>query len=213
MQASLKTAQHPFFEYLKRVRAIAHIGLVYAENDYQKERNQEIIDLTQEMVQQLTDIPMKQIKGYFAAPTEYITPKVDVRAVVFDPDGRLLMVREKADGMWALPGGWADIGLSPSECAVKETFEETGFTVEPKKLLAAVDAKYFNHPPQPHAIYKLFIECYLTGGEAQITHDILEVGFFDLHEMPPLSLERNSQDQIDLVFAYRDNPDKLVTFN
>jgi len=165
------------------------------------------------MVQQLAEFPIKQIKNYFSEPTEYITPKVDVRAVVFDSEGRLLMVKEKADGLWALPGGWADIGLSPKECAVKETFEETGFTVEPKKLLAAVDAKYFNHPPQPHSIYKLFIECHLTGGQAQITHDILDVGFFDLHEMPPLSLERNSQDQIELVFTYRDDPEKLVLFN
>ena len=207
------SAPHPFYEYLKRIRALAHIGLVYAENEYQIERNQEIIDLTHDMINQVTNITLNQIEGYFAKPTEYITPKVDVRAVIFDQDGKLLMVRERADGRWALPGGWADVGLSPKECVVKETAEETGYEVAPKKLLAIVDAKYFNHPPQPHSIYKFFIQCELTGGEAQNTHDILEVGFFSRDAMPPLSLERNSQDQIDMVFAYYDDPAKQVTYN
>ncbi len=74
------------------------------------------------------------------------------------------MVREKSDGRWALPGGWADIGISPGETAVKEVKEESGIDVKPVKLLAVMDKKCHSHPPSAAHVYKVFIRCEIIGG-------------------------------------------------
>lgn len=106
------------------------------------------------------------VKELFANETGYATPKVDIRAVIFQND-QLLLVKEKQDGKWALPGGCADIGLSPTEVAVKEAKEESGFDVHAVKLLAVHDKKCHPHPPSPYHVYKLFIACDIIGGQAK----------------------------------------------
>lgn len=86
-----------------------------------------------------------------------------MRGVIFR-EGKILLVREKLDGNWALPGGWADIGLSASEVVVKEISEESGFQAEAVRLLAVLDKKFHNHPPEPYHVYKMFILCKIVGG-------------------------------------------------
>lgn len=133
---------------------------------------------------------------------------MDIRAVIFNDQNQILLVKEKADGKWSLPGGWADIGLSPTEVAVKEAFEETGFIVAPKKLLAVLDKRHHPHPPQLDYTYKIFIRCHITGGEHTGAFDILDVGFFDQNTIPELSTDRVLPSQIDLMFEYLYHPDK-----
>ncbi|MGQ3480327.1 NUDIX domain-containing protein [Paenibacillus sp. TY11] len=145
----------------------------------------------------------------FASEKGYATPKVDIRGVVFK-ENKILLVREKADQAWALPGGWADISYSPSEVAVKEIEEESGYIVTPKRLLAVMDKKFHHHPPEPYHVYKFFIECELTGGEAKSGLETLEVGFFNRNDIPLLSLERNTPEQIQTMFQFLDYPNKPV---
>lgn len=160
------------------------------------------------MMNLLTQHPLEALAVYFNDKKEYITPKVDIRVVIFNQHKQILLVKEKADGKWSLPGGWADIGLSPTGIAVKEALEETGFTVEAKKLLAVLDKRCHPHPPQLDYVYKIFIQCEITGGEQAIAFDMLDVAFFAQDSIPELSTDRVLPSHIDLMFEYLNDPAK-----
>lgn len=196
-------------EISKRIRALAENGLFYSgENEYDKERYAELYDISNEIASEVSGNDVSDIRSKLFLEENYVTPKVDIRAVVFNDQNEILLVKEKADGLWALPGGWADIGFSPKEVAVKEVQEETGLNVIPVKLLAVMDRKCHNHPPSLLYFYKIFIQCEITGGSFNHTFDILDKGFFAQDNLPPLSLERNLKSQIDLMFEYKNNPGK-----
>jgi len=194
--------------YAKRLRSIAHLGLTYANNEYDTDRYRELEQISLEMMNMATGLPSDQLAGYFSAAKEYITPKVDIRAVIFDHKNEILLVKEKADGKWSLPGGWADIGQSPTEAAAKEALEETGFNVKPIKLLAVLDKRCHPHPPQLDYVYKIFIQCEITSGEYNQAFDILDMGFFKQDDLPELSEDRVLAGQIDLMFEYLNDPEK-----
>lgn len=193
-------------EIINRIRSLAQNGLVYSLSEYDTERYTELLELSNKMTSIISGYPLSQISDCFLPENDYVTPKVDIRAVVFNSKNEILMVREKADALWSLPGGWADIGFSPSEIAVKEVKEETGLDVKPVKLLAVLDKKCHNHPPALHYAYKMFIMCELSGGEFTSAFDILDCGFFPQGKIPPLSEGRVIKSQIDLMFEYLDNP-------
>lgn len=192
----------------KRIRALAQTGLVYVDSEYDIERYGELVGLSDQITSLISGHDVKVISESYRIESDYVTPKVDVRAVVFDDDGKLLMVQEKADNGWSIPGGWADVGYSPREVAVKEVKEETGLDVEAVRLLAVMDKRCHPHPPHTHYVYKIFILCRLVGGELATSFDILDKGFFAQNELPPLSEERILKSQIDLMYEYRTDPDK-----
>ncbi len=202
---------HTWLEYAKRIGSIAQAGLHYAVNDYDRERFGELQNMSIEMLSKLGTEPVELIGPLFTNETGYQTPKVDVRAVIFKED-KLAMVREKIDGLWALPGGWADIGYSPAEVAVKEAREEAGLEVQPIRLLAVLDKKFHPHPPSPYHVYKLFILCRITGGELMAGMETHEAGFFGQHELPPLSIDRNVESQLTMLFEFLADPGKATVF-
>ena len=189
-----------------RIRTLAQNGLVYSTNEYETERYTELFDLSDRILSDISGYDTTEIHGCFALEKDYVTPKVDIRAVIFNDKDEILLVRERADGLWSLPGGWADVGYSPREVAVKEVKEETGLDVETVRLLAVHDKKCLNHPPALHYAYKIYILCRITGGEFEGVFDILDKGFFRQDALPPLSLERVLKEQIDLMFDYKNNP-------
>jgi ADP-ribose pyrophosphatase YjhB (NUDIX family) len=195
-------------DYAKRLKTMSHLGLTYANNEYDLARYQELKQISLEMMNLVTPFPLEILSVYFHNKKEYITPKVDIRAVIFNDKNEILLVKEKSDGKWSLPGGWADIGLSPTEVAVKEALEETGFTVKPKKLLAILDKRCHTHPPELDYVYKIFIQCEITSGEYFYAFDILDIGFFAQDNIPELSTDRVIPSQINLMFEYLYNPDK-----
>lgn len=201
-----------WLRWAKRLQAIAQAGLTYSKDPYDRERFEEIRELSVEMMAAQTGTEAAVVRELFANEKGYATPKVDVRAVVFR-DNKLLMVREKADGCWSLPGGWADIGLSPGEIAVKETREEAGYEVRAERLLAVFDKRLHPHPPSPYDTYKLFIRCEICGGSAQVGLETDGVGFFAEDELPELSTERNTESQIRLMFQYLREPDRPCAFD
>jgi len=198
-----------WLEWAKQIQAIAQIGLTYTKDPYDIERYEDLRQISIDILSNYTLIEKQQLKLSFANETGYATPKVDIRGVVFN-NNKILMVREKIDGAWALPGGWADIGHSPTEVAVKEIKEESGFAVTPVRLLAVLDKKNHDHPPEPYHIYKFFIECKIVGGKAKTGLETSEVDFFDEHALPDLSLERNTLKQIKLMFEFLRDPEKKV---
>jgi ADP-ribose pyrophosphatase YjhB (NUDIX family) len=111
-----------------------------------------------------------------------------------------MMVREKIDGAWSLPGGWADVNSSVSESAARECLEEAGARVKPKRIIAIHQADRHYDFLYPHTIYKIFVECKLIGTNFMENTETLEAGFFPIDSLPPLSTERNTIEQIELCF-------------
>lgn len=201
--------EEKWLTWAKEIQAIAQTGLEYAKDVYDIERYEMLRELSVDIMANYTFESREKIRMSFAGDKGYSTPKVDIRGVVFKED-RILMVREKIDGKWSLPGGWADIGYSPSEVAVKEIREESGFTARAVRLLGVLDKKFHGHPPDPYHIYKLFILCEIVGGEAAGGLETSDVGFFKEEELPELSVGRNTEKQIRTMFEYLRHPDKPI---
>lgn len=186
-------------DYIKRIQAIAQAGITYAENNYDLERYEELRSISLEMMKGLTNEPIEKLTGIFTNENGYQTPKVDVRAVIFQ-ENKILLVKENHDKCWSLPGGWADIGYSPGEVAVKEVKEEAGLDVVPIRILAILDKKFHPHPPSPYHTYKIFILCSVVGGILQNGTETNDVGYFSLNKIPTLSEERITISQIETLF-------------
>ena len=190
----------------QRIRALSQIGLAYSHNDYEIERCRELITISNRITSIVSGIREEEINTLYTPVREYITPKVDIRAVIFNDKDEILLVREKVDGRWSMPGGWSDVGLTPKEVAIKEAKEETGLDVRVERLLAVMDKRCHAHPAGPFYVYKMFILCEVIGGEFTKTFDIMDNGFFPLDSLPPLSLDRILPEQISLMYELRNNP-------
>ncbi len=212
MQPIEDPASYQWLEVARRLQSIAQAGLTYGENKYDRERYEELKKISIAMMAEYSDTPFEKIKTLYDLEDGYLTPKVDVRSVIFQ-NNKLLMVKETIDGCWSIPGGWADVGYTPSEIAVKETQEEAGLEVIPVRLLAVLDKKCHPHPPTPFYTYKIFILCEPVGGSPMAGMETSEVSYFGLDELPELSAERITASQIQLLFEYLHNPAKPVIFD
>jgi ADP-ribose pyrophosphatase YjhB (NUDIX family) len=188
-----------WLEWATRLQSIAQAGLTFGENQYDLDRYQQIRNLSVEIMQEYTDVSYEKIRDLFASETGYQTPKVDIRASVFKDD-MILMVKEKIDGRWSLPGGWADVNTSVSESVVRECLEEAGAKVRPKRIIAIHLANKHCEFIYPYTIYKVIVECELIENNFKTNTETLEAGFFPLDSLPQLSTERNSRSQIELCF-------------
>lgn len=198
----------------KRIKAIADTGLLYNTNDYDRERYTELLEISHELTSLLIDQPVEVIKGFYAPNKDYPTPKVDVRGLLLNAAGEILLVKEMADGKWTLPGGWADIGLSPAEVIVKEFREETGLTVKATQLLAVFDKKCHPHPAQAFYVYKFALLCEITGDSPlQKGFDILDAAFFPVDQLPELSEDRILRSQIELLHKKAADPQSAAYFD
>jgi ADP-ribose pyrophosphatase YjhB (NUDIX family) len=196
----------------QRLLAIAQNGLTYSLSAYDTERYEEVRKIGLELLAAGSGADIEELRGAFVMERGYATPKVDVRGAAFR-DGRILLVREREDGRWSLPGGWADIGQSPAECVEREILEESGFKAKAVKLIAVLDRDRHGHPPIPFHAYKLFFLCELTGGSAAAREETTEVGFFGPDEIPALSLTRLVPDQIRMAFRYAMDPSLPTRFD
>ena len=189
-----------WLQWASMLQSIAQAGLTFGSDKYDLERYQKIRDISVEIIQEYTDIDYAKVKELFASETGYQTPKVDIRAVVVS-DERILMVKEKSDGKWSLPGGWADVNTSVSESAVRECFEEAGAEVRPKRILAIQLANRHNNKLFPYTIYKIFVECELIKTSFRENTETLEAGFFSPEALPELSVIRNTGNQIEMCMG------------
>jgi ADP-ribose pyrophosphatase YjhB (NUDIX family) len=187
---------------IKKIQSLSEIGTHYSKNDFDLLRYKEISDLCFSVLGQMTDLPEEELKVKMIETDGYKTPKVDVRAVVFNDKDEILMVREKIDDCWSMPGGWADIGYTPSEVAVKESREEAGAEVKPVRLLGILDKRCHDHPADIYYIYKVFIECDFISWVGSDNMETSDYGFFSLENLPPLSTPRNTIAQMRTLFDY-----------
>ena len=198
--------------WARKLQAIAQTGLTYRETEYDAERYEQINALAAEIMATYSEMDAPEILDFFAHDDGYATPKVDVRAAVFR-DEKILLVRERRDGLWTLPGGFADVNDGPSEAAERETREESGFIVKATKLAMLLDKRHHEHPPSPRHTYKLFFLCDLIGGEATTSFETSAVDFFPLDGLPPLSLHRTLPSHIQRLFEHHHNPSLPTDFD
>ncbi len=183
---------------IRRLQAIAQAGIHYSDNAFDLQRYEELRELSVQMAAQISDAEPDKIRNLFTGDTGFQTPKVDIRAVVLK-DKRILLVRERSDNRWSMPGGFADINYSPAEVAVKEVAEEAGLEVKVNRLLAVVDTDRHNFPPLEFHYYKLIILCDLIGGELRGSDETEEARFFDPDDLPELSEKRNTPELFALI--------------
>jgi ADP-ribose pyrophosphatase YjhB (NUDIX family) len=205
---------HNILEQIKKLKALADTGLLYSTNDYDRERYNELREISFELLSEVSGNDIESLKMMFAPVTDYPTVKTDVRALVLSEDKmQILLVRESADGKWSLPGGWADVGLSTKEVAVKEVKEETGLDVNPVALMAVFDKRKHPHPPQPFYVYKIVIYCEATSSDILKGFDVLDAAWHEVDNLPELSEDRILQSQIKLVYDKVINNDFTAYFD
>jgi len=197
---------------MQRLQAIAQTGLTYARDPFDVERYKAVREVAAEMAATHTDAGVTHVRDLFASEVGHATPKVDVRAVVFRGEA-ILLVRERAEGLWTLPGGWADIGESAGEAVAREAYEESGYRTRAVKLLALYDRNKHAHPPYPFHTYKFFFQCELIGGEPTHSAETDGVAFFGEDELPGLSVMRVTPGQIARFFQHHRHPDWPTDFD
>jgi ADP-ribose pyrophosphatase YjhB (NUDIX family) len=188
-------------EWARKAQAIAQNGLAFSRDPFDRQRYQELAELTATMLATELEVPLATARAFFEGEHGYATPKVDVRGGVFR-NAEVLLVRERADGRWSLPGGWVDVNDAPSAAVAREIREESGFEARAVKLAALVDKNRHPHPPGVHHIYKLFFLCELTGGKAATSAETDAVGFFPVHALPELSTGRVIAAQIEQLYRH-----------
>ncbi len=201
----LEVENNQWLKWARELAALAQSGLAYQTNPFEVERYQKVRAVAAEMTAALFSTTPQKIQDVFEAQCGYATPKLDVRAVVLK-DQQLLMVQETADGQWTLPGGWVDVGESPSSAVAREAREESGYLVRPTRLLAVYDRDRHEYPPHPFQIYKLFFLCELCGGEASPSVETCAVRFFTRDEISILKLGKVNATDLTRIFALAQDP-------
>jgi len=212
-QKSPRHAEPAWLSWAKELQAIAQTGLTYGTGPFDIERYEAVRRVAAEMIAAGSDSTIGTVLGLFKQEGGYATPKVDVRGAAVR-DGKILLVKEASDGLWTLPGGWADVNESPSQCVVREVWEESGFEVKATKLAAVYDRGCHPHqPPFAFHVYKMFFLCQITGGAAQTSLETLEIAFFAPDALPALSTGRVLPFQIQRMFDHHETPDLPADFD
>ena len=198
-------------DWLKQIAALAKTGLYFVRDPYDKDRYEKLVELSAKLLANYSDNSTETIESLLMGDDGYITPKIDVRGAVFCDD-KILLVKEASDGLWTLPGGWADVGDSPSQAIEREIWEESGYTAKAIKLMAVEDRK-LRHPHFIFDVYKFAFLCELTGGEAKTSLETTAVDWFAEDALPPLSVGRVTESQIKRWFTHYRQPDLPTTFD
>jgi ADP-ribose pyrophosphatase YjhB (NUDIX family) len=202
-----------WLRWVKRLQAIAQDGLTYTTDAYDFGRYEQLREIAAEILAAHSTGDLERARGLLELETGPATPKVDVRAAVFWDDSRILLVKEPDDGGWSLPGGWADVGESASEAAVREVREESGYRVRAVRLISAYDRDRQGHPPIPYHVYKLVFLCENLDVHPSRAVEADGVGFFGEQELPELSLSRVTPAQVRRFFEHRRRPDLPADFD
>ena len=201
-----------WLEWARQIQALSQTGYHYAENDYQRQRYQRLIEIAAEIINECAELEVAPLLDAFHAQIGYATPRIDVRAAIFQ-DSKLLLVRERQDGGWTMPGGWADVGDVPSEAAEREAWEEAGFHVKARRVIGVYAANRVGPLELFHA-FKLVFLCDLIDGEPRPSAETSEVAFFGPDEIPVhLSVNRTYMRHIEDAFRVHGCPDLPTIFD
>ena len=198
--------------WAREIQALAQSGLAYSGNEYEQLRYQRLTEIAAQMVEAHTDLAGEEVLESLSMQPGYATPKVDVRGAAVR-EGRILLVQERSDGCWCMPGGWADVGDLPSEVVAREIWEESGYLAVPRKVIGVYDANRSGRPLEFYHAYKIVFLCEITGGEARASHETADVGFFAFDDLPPLSQNRTNERHLEEVLAHLQDPERPAAFD
>jgi ADP-ribose pyrophosphatase YjhB (NUDIX family) len=205
---------HGILDWARKVQAIAQTGLAFTKDPYDHERYIQLQELVSGILASELQVPLGTAQTFWQDEKGYATPKVAVRGAVFRDD-HVLLVRERSDGRWTMPGGWVDVNDAPSAAVVREIREESGYEARVLKLAALVDKNTPRHGLVRglHHVYKLFFLCELTGGDARTSIETDAVGFFALNDLPELSTPRVTRSLIERMHTHQRNPEMPTDFD
>ena len=203
--------EHQWLEWAKELQFIAQAGLTYTKDPFDKERFERVREIAAEIISLQGRLPLAQVKDLFCNETGFQTPKLDTRAAIFKDD-KILLVEEN-DGTWSLPGGWVDVMETVKSNTVKEVKEEAGLDVDAVRVIALHDRNLHNQPPYAYNVCKVFVLCEVKGGCFHPNIETVGSGYFRLDELPPLSVDKNSYQQIEMCFAARSEKNWQVEFD
>lgn len=201
-----------WLEWARELQAIGQSGLAYTENEYDRERYHKIGKIAAEIIAEYSDEDFDLIYSLFAREEGYATPKVGVRGAVFHDDS-ILLVREREEGLWALPGGWADVNESPSEAVCREVFEESAYSTRAVKLLAVHDTNKHGHEATLYHGYRLIFLCEIVGEGTPESIETDRAAFFHEDEIPELSPSRSTHAEISRLFEHYRHPELPTDFD
>lgn len=187
------------WKIIQRLNALIEAGLVYGKDAFDLERYQEMKQLMNELTRELTEMNIEELKEIFGESKGYPTPKIDVRAFILNQKKQVLLVKEKRNDEWSLPGGYGEIGYSLNDNILKEIFEETGHQARILRLLAVFDTNHWQ--PQASQYYKFVFYARILDGVFQENIETSEIRYFSVDELPEsLSQKRNTKEQIEKLF-------------
>ena len=208
----MSTLDPQWLGWAQQLQALAQTGIAYAVNEFDRQRYEGVRAIAAAMLAAGARGETHVLEGLLSAEAGYATPKLDVRAAVFR-DERILLVKERSDGRWTLPGGFADVGDSPSSAAEREVREESGYEVRAVKLAAVYDRNRHEHTPFLYHLWKLFFICELTGGAPRASIETEAVEFFAADALPALSLGRVTAAQIGHMFEHHRDARRPTSFD
>lgn len=199
---------------VKKLHAISESGLAFSPEEFDKERFEEISLIAREMIADLADLPIQPITDLITPHHKrYVTPQVEVRGAVFNDD-KILLVQERSDGKWTLPGGYADVGLTPVQNIEKEIWEESGLKVSTSVLYSLRHKASGDYRPDVREFYKLYFLCQFKGNNPQprASMETSDAGFFALDALPELSTGRVIERDITDAFLFHRHGAKQTLF-
>jgi ADP-ribose pyrophosphatase YjhB (NUDIX family) len=203
--------KNKWIEWAREIYSLSQAGLAYSKNEFDLERYKRLQEITAEMLESQSELPKESVLESFSMQAGYATPKIDVRGAVIRDD-KILLIQERTDGKWAMPGGWADLGEAPASVAEREVWEESGYRVKAEKVVAVLDANRIQ-PMEFYHAFKIIFLCRLIDGEPRTSNETSAVDFFDLNELPPLSKYRTDEAMLQEVFAHVQDAGRRTAFD
>ncbi len=200
-----------WLEWAREIQQLCQTGLAFSESEYDSQRYKRLIEIAAEITASHSDISKKELTENFLAHPGYATPKIDIRAAIFK-NNKIILVQEKMDNKWAMPGGWADVGESPTAAIIRETKEESGLDVVPNKIIGVYDANRDGRPLELFHAYKIVFLCENTGGNLKISSETIAVDYFKFENLPELSTARTNKKHLNDVLAHLNNPSLPTIF-
>jgi len=165
--------------------AMATTGLEFATNDHDRDRYRHVAAIAGDLAAMTIDATFTPERPYLA-DTGVVSVKVGCSVAVFDAGGRVVLIERADNGRWALPGGYADVGSSPSENALRELAEETGL-LAPYHFYCGVGEA--NTPAADRRAarpedYTLLFRARLVGGVARASAETTQVELVDPADLP-----------------------------
>ena len=201
-----------WLRWAREIQAISQIGLVFKKSHHDEKNFTRLMEIAAEMAEYHSNLGRSTARTIFEDQSGYATVKVDVRGAVVR-QGRILLVQERRDGRWCLPGGWADVGETPSQMVAREVEEESGFTVRPERLIAIYDANRGGQPLSFFHAYKILFLCGITGGKARPSEETSAVDFFAFDDLPELSFPRTTEKHLKDVQMFVEDPNRPAVFD